>query len=827
MDERTTLFAEVLLPIATPMAFTYRVPFALNDEVEVGKRVVVQFGKSKILSGLIVGISEKPPEVEDVKYIMDILDQNPVVNATQLKFWNWIAEYYMCYVGEVMQAALPSAMKLTSESKIILSPEYVIDSQALNDYEYLIVEALQMHPKLTISEVSKIIGYKKVMPLVKTMIDKNIILMEEELDAKYKAKYERYMRLSQAYRDEAMVHELMDNLTKRAFKQLELLLSFFALGGDADNDLPVKDVLKKADANATVLKSMAEKGIFDVYERRVSRLKNFKSCTDVDSIDLSEAQQKALDDIESGFESKRPVLLHGVTSSGKTEIYIKLIKKALDEGKQVLYLLPEIALTSQIINRLRKYFGDSVGVYHSRYGTNERVEVWEQVNNFAITHTSSHRVIVGSRSSLFLPYSDLGLVIVDEEHDASFKQVDPAPRYNARDAAVVLAHLHNAKMLMGSATPSYESYHNALSGRYALAEITERYGGVEMPEIILSDMRVERKRKTVREDFGSTLVDAMHQTIEEGNQVILFQNRRGFALRLECDQCHHIPQCVNCDVSLIYHKSQNVLRCHYCGYTTTLPTECPNCHSTNIRMHGYGTEKIEEEIKTIAPEARTLRLDLDTTRTRNDYQNILESFQNKESNVLVGTQMVTKGLDFNSVKLVGILNADAMLSYPDFRAHERSFQLMSQVSGRAGRRGGQGKVVIQTYEPYHIVFQDVLQNNYRALYDRQMPLRQQFKYPPFYRIILIRLKHTDQAKLNEAADTLASELRGIFGSNLLGPEFPVVTRVRNQFIKQMMIKFKRENNSREIKRLINDKINGFKVNYDFKSVVIQIDVDPI
>ena len=827
MEERITLFVEVLLPIATPMAFTYRVPFALNDEVEVGKRVVVQFGKSKILSGLIVGIGEKPPEVEEVKYIMDILDQNPVVNATQLKFWNWIAEYYMCCTGEVMQAALPSAMKLTSESRIMLSPEYVIDSQALNDYEYLIVEALQLHPKLTISEVSRIIGYKKVMPLVKTMIDKNIILMEEELDAKYKAKYERYMRLSQAYRDETMVHELMDNLTKRAFKQLELLLSFLALGGDADNDLPAKDVLKKADANATVLKSMVEKGIFDVYERRVSRLKNFKSCTDVDSIDLSEAQQKALDDIEAGFESKRPVLLHGVTSSGKTEIYIKLIKKALDEGKQVLYLLPEIALTSQIINRLRKYFGDSVGIYHSRYGTNERVEVWEQVNNFAITHTSSHRVIVGSRSSLFLPYSDLGLVIVDEEHDASFKQVDPAPRYNARDAAVVLAHLHNAKILLGSATPSYESYHNALSGRYALAEITERYGGVEMPEIILSDMRVERKRKTIREDFGSTLVDAMHQTIEEGNQVILFQNRRGFALRLECDQCHYIPQCINCDVSLIYHKSQNVLRCHYCGYTTSLPTECPNCHSASIRMHGYGTEKIEEEIKTVVPEASTLRLDLDTTRTRNDYQSILESFQNKESNVLVGTQMVTKGLDFNSVKLVGILNADAMLSYPDFRAHERSFQLMSQVSGRAGRRGGQGKVIIQTYEPYHTVLQDVLQNNYRALYDRQMPLRQQFKYPPFYRIILIRLKHTDLAKLNQAADALASELRGIFGSNLLGPEFPVVTRVRNQFIKQMMIKFKRENNSREIKRLISDKINGFKANYDFKSVVIQVDVDPI
>lgn len=827
MEERVTLFAEVLLPIAVPMVFTYRVPYVLNEDVKIGKRVVVQFGKSKIMSGLITGLSETPPKVDDIKYIMDVLDANPVVNDTQLKFWKWISEYYMCCLGEVMQAALPSAMKLTSESKISLSPEYELDSKALNDYEYLVVEALQIQPRLAISEVSKIIGYKKVMPLVKTMIDKNIIVMEEELDPKYKAKYERFVRLSQTYSDEIKVHELMDALTKRAFKQLEILLAYFALGGDTENDLMLKVVLKKANANSTVMKAMVEKGIFDVYERRVSRLKNFQSCSDADEIELSEAQRKALDDIESGFESQRPVLLHGVTSSGKTEIYIKLIRKALDEGKQVLYLLPEIALTAQIINRLRKFFGDSVGVYHSRYGTNERVEVWEQVNNFAINHTESHRVIVGSRSSLFLPYSNLGLIIVDEEHDASFKQVDPAPRYNARDAAVVLAHLHGAKVLLGSATPSYESYHNAQAGRYAFAEITERYGGVEMPEIILSDMRVERKRRTVREDFGGTLVEAMHQTLDDGNQAILFQNRRGFALRLECDKCHYVPQCVNCDVSLIYHKSQNVLRCHYCGYTTSLPTECPNCHSSSIRMYGFGTEKIEEEIKTLVPEARVARLDLDTTRTKNDYQNILESFQNKETNVLVGTQMVTKGLDFNSVKLVGVLNADAMLSYPDFRAHERSFQLMSQVSGRAGRRGGQGKVVIQTYEPTHSVLQDVLRNDYKALYDRQMEFRRQFKYPPFYRIILIRLKHVDLTKLNQAADALASELRSVFGQNLLGPEFPVVTRVRNQYIKQMLIKFKREYNSREVKRVINAKIDDYRANYDFKSVVIQIDVDPL
>ena len=825
-EERITLFADVLLPIPVPGAFTYRVPYALNDVIRVGQRVAVQFGKTKILSGLVIAISEKVPEVE-VKFLMDILDEQPIVNDLQLRFWNWIKTYYMCHLGEVMQSSLPSALKLSSESMVALSPDYVLDSMALNDFEYLVVEALQIQPKIAISDVSKIIGFKKVMPLIKTMMEKGILVMEEELNEKYKAKYERFVRLTGEYRDEAKLQVLMDALTKRAYKQLEVLLAYFTLGGDCDNELKATDLLKKADASSAILKSMAEKGIFEVYERQVSRLKSFKAQVSVDTIQLTEAQQKAYDEIHQGFEEKKPVLLHGVTSSGKTEIYIKLIQEAVDQGKQVLYLLPEIALTAQIINRLKQYFGDKLGVYHSRYGTNERVEVWQQVLDFAQTKAPQRQIIIGSRSSILLPYSDIGLIIVDEEHDSSFKQVDPAPRYNARDAAIVLASMHHANVLLGSATPSYESYFNALQDRYRLVEITQRFGGVEMPEIILSDMRVERKRKTVQADFGSCLMDNIRQTLEEKNQSILFQNRRGFSLRIECEDCHYVPQCINCDVSLIYHKQQNVLRCHYCGYTASVPTECPNCHSANIKMHGFGTEKIEEDLQLILPEAKVARLDLDTTRSKNDYQSILEAFQDKETDILVGTQMVTKGLDFDSVKVVGILNADNMLSYPDFRAHERSFQLMSQVAGRAGRKGKQGKVVIQTYEPSHPVLQDVLRNDFKGLYAKQMVNRRQFGYPPYYRIVLIRLKHKEFTKLNPAAAELASMLRPIFKQDLLGPEYPVVSRVKNLYIKQMMVKFKREHNAQQVKDLIAQQIHLFQQIPDYKSVIIQVDVDPI
>ena len=830
-EERTTLFAEILLPLPIAGSYTYRVPFELNHKARIGQRAVVQFGKTKILSGLIMSLTTNIPDYNNVKYLIDILDDDPVVNDSQLKLWNWISSYYLCYLGEVMQAALPSALKLSSESKISLAEDFVLDSIALNDSEYLIVEALQIQPQLTITEVSKIIGYKKVMPLIKTMIDKKIIVMQEELQQKYKAKYERFVRLSNEYREEEKMRELMDNLSKRAYKQLELLMAFLVLGGSADNDVLASELLRKADASSAILLALIEKGVFETYQKRISRLKEYKALTDVGSIVLTDKQQQAFDEIQKGFEADKPVLLHGVTASGKTEIYIKLIQEAIDEGRQVLYLLPEIALTEQIINRLKKYFGDRVGVYHSRYDNNERVEIWQQVINFRASASQSlsnskYQIIIGSRSAVFLPFNDLGLIIVDEEHDSSFKQIDPAPRYSARDLAVVMSKMFNARLILGSATPSFESYFNARQNKYHLVTITERYGGVEMPDIIIDDLRVETRRKTMQANFGKILVDAMNKTLEEKNQVILFQNRRGFSLRIECGHCNYIPQCINCDVSLTYHKNQNILKCHYCGYTASVPTECPSCRSTDLKMHGFGTERIEDDLKVVFPQAQSSRLDLDTTRTKNSYQHILEQFQNKETDILVGTQMVTKGLDFDSVKVVGILNADNMLTFPDFRAYERSFQLMEQVSGRAGRKGDKGKVIIQTYQPQHPVILNVMSHNYVKFYEEQMPIRRQFNYPPYSRLIMLRLKDLDSLKLNKAADMLAKILRQVFKENFLGPEYPVVSRVKNLYIKQMIIKINKDLNSTKVKDFVKNTIEEFKRNNEFKSVKIQVDVDP-
>ena len=825
LEERVTLFAEILLPLPIPGSFTYRVPYDLNMKVKVGQRAVVQFGKSKIMSGLIISLSNNVPDANNIKYLLNILDDDPVVNENQLKLWNWITSYYLCYLGDVMQVALPSALKLSSESKISLVEDFDFNGSNLSDNEFLIVEALQIQPQLTITEVSKIIGYKKVMPLVKTMIEKKIIVMYEELQQKYKAKYERYVRLSNTYREEEKMHELMDNLTKRAYKQLELLMAFIVLGGSSDNDILASDLLKKADATSSILSTLVEKGVFETYQKRVSRLKSYKALTDVASIVLTEKQQEAFDNIHKGFAEDKPVLLHGVTASGKTEIYIKLIQEAIDEGKQVLYLLPEIALTEQIINRLKKYFGDRVGVYHSRYDDNERVEIWQQVINFR-RQQSKYQIIIGSRSAVFLPFTDLGLVIVDEEHDPSFKQMDPAPRYLARDLAVIMSKMFQTRLLLGSATPSFESYYNAKHNKYHLVSIAERYGGVEMPEIIVDDLRIETRRKTMQANFGSKLVDAINKTLEDKNQVILFQNRRGFSLRVECNHCNYIPQCINCDVSLTYHKNQNILKCHYCGYTTNVPTECPSCRSTDLKMYGFGTERIEDDLKVVFPEAQSSRLDLDTTRTKNSYQYILEQFHNKETNILVGTQMVTKGLDFDSVKVVGILNADNMLTFPDFRAYERSFQLMEQVSGRAGRKGEKGKVIIQTYQPQHPVILNVISHDYVRFYEEQMPIRRQFNYPPYSRLILIRLKDVNSVKLNKAADALAKMFRPVFKENLLGPEYPIVSRVKNQYIKQMMIKINKDFNSNKVKDFIRDTVENFKHETEFKSVKIQIDVDP-
>ncbi len=828
--DRTTLFADVLLPLPVPGLFTYRIPFELNASVGKWKRVVVQFGKKKIYTALVVNIHENVPKGYQVKYILSIIDEEPVMNEIQYRFWRWMADYYMSEPGEVMNVAIPSAFKLASESLIVLNPDFNVDYNLLTEKEYLVAEALDIHKKLTLTEIENIVEQKKVIPLVKTLIEKGMVLMEEELKERYVPRKETYIKLSGSYRNEQKLKELFDQLEKRAFKQLEVLIAFIDLSGygqqSREVEVKLTDLNKKIKNPASAIRSLVNKNVFEQYIKTTSRLEEFAAFAVPGDIVLNEFQKEALAEIRTGFNENHTVLFHGVTSSGKTEIYIKLINEALEQGKQVLYLLPEIALTTQIINRLRKYFGDRVGVYHSKYNENERVEIWNSVLNYP-DKKSKFEVILGPRSALFLPYSNLGLVIVDEEHDYSYKQFDPAPRYNARDAAVYLASLHHANVLLGSATPSIESYFNTKTGKYKLVELSKRFGDIQMPEILVADIKKESQQKTMKSHFSSFLLEHIDEALKNHEQAILFQNRRGFSLRLECDTCGWMPECKNCDVTLIYHKQNNQLRCHYCGYSRRVPERCDSCGSTHLRMKGFGTEKVEDELAILYPDIRIQRMDLDSTRSKHAYQNIINDFEERRIDILVGTQMVTKGLDFDNVRVVGILNADNMISYPDFRSYERSYQLMSQVSGRAGRKNKRGKVIIQAYNPYHSVIRDVIGHNYLSMYQSQLLERRNFKYPPFYRLINLSLKHKDARVLNEAARELAGMLRDKLQNRILGPEYPLISRIKNLYIKNILIKLEKDENLNAHKKEILATIDLFRGEPKFKSVRVVIDVDPV
>ncbi len=827
MAERITYFVEVLLPLPVSSTFTYRLPYELNDVVKVGMRVIVPFGKMKLLSGLVLSITTTVPSY-NVKYVVDVPDDKPIVNNFQMDLWRWISDYYICHLGEVMQAALPSVLKLSSETILTLHDDFVPDVDALSDAEYLITEALMTRKTITLNDVTKILGYKKVMPVINSMIEKHLIVMEEEMNPKFKERVENFVRLSDAYNNDAAMQTLMDNLSKRAYKQLELLLAFFTLRGSVDTEVRVTDLLKKSGVAQSVLKTMTDKGVFVSMKKKVSRLKDTPASCSVSSISLTSVQQKALDEIHAGFDDGKTVLLHGVTSSGKTEMYIKLMDDCLKQGRQVLYLLPEIALTEHIINRLKKYFGDKVGVYHSRYNDNERAEIWNQVLGFEENHDSKYQIVLGSRSAVFLPFSNIGLIIVDEEHDASFKQTDPSPRYSARDLAIMMSRYHKSHVLLGSATPSFESYYNAVTDKYRLVSLLQRYGGMEMPEIVVDDMREEKRRKTLRANFGSRLIDAIRDTVANDNQVILFRNRRGFSPRIECSVCGHVPQCLNCDVSLTYHKQQNVMRCHYCGYVVNVPSVCPSCKSTNLVMKGSGTERVEDDLLSVLPDIPVARLDLDTTRTKNGARDIFEKFRDNSTKVLIGTQMVAKGLDFDNVKLIGVVDADSALSYPDFRAFERAFQLMEQVCGRAGRKGDKGKMIIQTYQPSHPVILDLMNHDFRAFFDKQMPIRRQFNYPPFSRLVMLKMKHHKIDVLKDASAIVAERLRHIPSCELIGPEYPVIPRVKNMYIKQMLLKIGRNANLSQVKEQIRKEVIGIAENPSgkFKSVDVTDDVDP-
>ncbi|HOY32495.1 MAG TPA: primosomal protein N' [Bacteroidales bacterium] len=828
--ERITLFADVILPLPLPGFFTYRVPYELNNAIKQGVRVVVQFGKKKIYTALVYRIHENVPLDYQAKYILSVLDDFPVVNALQYSFWDWISKYYMCRPGEVMNTALPSSLKLESESCVALNPAFDKNFGELNEKEYLIAEALEIRQKLTLTEISNIIEQQKIIPLLKNMMEKNIILLEEELHEKFKPRTEVCVKLCDKYHDDIQLHKAFDELNRKAYKQLEVLMAFIQLTRDADHPAPHISrtlLLEKSKAATSQIHALIKKGIFETYTINQTRLKDFE-CTDpVDSIILTDEQERAMDEIKTHFSNKDVVLLHGITSSGKTEIYIKLISETLAQGRQTLFLLPEIALTTQIINRLRKYFGKEVCVYHSKYSNEERVEIWNRVlgdNNENGLNSKQYKVILGARSALFLPFSNLGLVIVDEEHDTSYKQADPPPRYNARDAAIVLARMHQAKTLLGSATPAVETYYNALSGKYGIAELNKRYGDMLLPEIIIANIKEQTRQKKMKSHFSETLFNLVNEALINKEQVILFQNRRGYSTRIECSDCNWVPGCKNCDVTLIYHKHINLLKCHYCGYTLAIPETCPACNSRNLHTKGMGTERIEEETELVFSGARIARMDLDSTRTKNAYLQILNDFEDRKTDILIGTQMITKGLDFDNVNIVGILNADNMLNFPDFRAHERSFQLMAQVSGRAGRRNKRGKVVIQTYNPEHPIIKLVLDHNYLEMCTQQLRQRQQFHYPPYSRLIQITLRHQDSNKLNEAASYLAQNLRRTFGKKVFGPEYPMVSRIRTYYLKNILIKLDRDNAIPAHKETILRLVDEF--NKKFSSVKAAIDVDP-
>lgn len=757
-------FADILLPLAVKDAFTWKIPPQFSDKVKPGIRVLVQLGSKKLYSGIVKHVHNEPKNIENIREIIKVLDDEPVVSELQLRFWHWMAEYYMCSEGEVVKAALPSA--LTLEGTLSLPVE-----------------------------------------------------------EKYRPKEETFIRLTRQFSDQEL-NEILDKLN-RAPKQAEILLDWLRLAGyTPGNEIRNirKNILVRETGSAPqALNALIKKGVLTSFRAEVPRITE-NVAEPVQPSELTAVQQIALDAIRKQHAEKDVVLLHGVTSSGKTELYIHLIKEYINQGKQVLYLLPEIGLTTRIIARIRGYFGNLTGVYHSRINDSEKAEIWKRV--MSNSPDDGFRLIVGARSAVFLPFNNLGLVIVDEEHDGSYKQQDPAPRYHARDSAIVLAGFHGAKVLLGSASPSVESYNNTVNGKYGLAELTERYGRIKLPQIILANTREAYKRKLMVSHFTPQLLEAVDEALSKNEQIVLFQNRRGFSPYIECSDCGWVPVCANCAVNLTYHKTVNKLVCHYCGFSSPVPSQCASCGSTGIVTRGFGTEKIEDEIKIVFPSAKVARLDLDTTRSRNSFDRILDAFEQKKTDILIGTQMISKGLDFENLTVVGILNADNMLNFPDFRAHERSFQLMEQVSGRAGRRQKQGKVIIQTSDPSNRIIKLLLRHDYKTMFRLQMDERKAFNYPPFSRIIKIILKHKDRSQLNYFAEILASDLKKQFGKRVLGPEFPVISRIQQWYLKTIILKLERERPLAPAKQIILEAISGIERLEKASSLKISVDVDP-
>ncbi|MBD2714806.1 primosomal protein N' [Microvirga sp. STR05] len=833
--DRVTLFADVILPLPLPKLYTYRVPFELNDQVVIGGRVIVQFGAKRTLSCIVAAVHETPPKDYQAKYILEFIDETPVVTQPQLKLFRWMADYYLCTLGEVINAALPAALKLNSESRIQLHPVWLNTDEAdrypLSEQEQKVVATLldgEEGKSMTFTEVGDVLGIASFHKVIKSLMHKEAIFLFEHLADKYAPKVVKKVRLAHHFVAEAALEGLFAQLASKA-KQLDVLMRYLQKVPVYQNEHANHTGIEKAyltsapHLSPSAVNTLIKNGVLEQFDQIVSRFPLDDATEANMHFQLSEAQQTAHDDILDQFQTKDIVLLHGVTGAGKTEIYIELIRQALDGGGQVLYLLPEIALTAQIVTRLMRVFGSRLGVYHSKFSDNERVEVWNGVLS------GRFQVVVGVRSSVFLPFDNLALTIVDEEHESSYKQYDPAPRYNAREVALMMANFQGSKTLLGSATPAVETYYQTRAGRYGLVTLTKRYGEAGLPEIELVDTRKARESKTLLNHFTPELMAEMESKLAQKEQVILFQNRRGYAPFINCLDCGWIPKCTNCAVSLSYHKQAHELRCHYCGHHDRMPVQCPACGSRNVKTVGFGTEKIEDDLKVMLPQANVQRMDLDTTRAKNAYQQIISDFEQQNTNVLVGTQMVTKGLDFANVSLVGIINADSIIHYPDFRAHERAFQMFVQVSGRAGRKGKKGKVIIQTADPQQVIFDKVMRNDYLEFYEYEITQRREHGYPPFMRIIRLTVKHMDQVLAERAAMLLTGELVERLGREaVLGPEAPYIFRIRNFYLQEITIKLSREHTVlKAAKADILDAINIIRDQKDYKQARFVTDVDPM
>ena len=826
MPSKARLYAEVILPLPLFGTFTYSIPTTLEGKAAVGHRVIVPFGRKKYYTGIIESITPVAPEGFEVKDISSVLDPWPVVKHPQLKLWEWIAEYYLCTAGDVYKAAVPAGLKVESETFIELNPDYEeMPDARMTDREAITMQSLYHNGKMTPAEISKKTGLNSIESTISSMVERRMLIIAEKLIERYRPKKETLVRLAVDRNDNEAMHKVFDAVKGAKKQEMMLITLLDNLNKRQQQQLPPEvprqHLLEQSGLSPAILAALASKGIVEIFTREINRF-NYTGTEQGELPKLSAPQSEALDSIHRMFIDKNVTLLHGVTSSGKTEIYIHLIDYILKKGSQALYLVPEIALTTQLTRRLQKVFGKRVIIYHSKFSDNERVDIWKRM-----LHDPSPCVVIGARSSLFLPFSRLGLVIVDEEHESSYKQFDPAPRYNARDCAIVLASMHGAKTLLGSATPAIETYYKALNGRYGLVTLSERYEGVQLPLIEIVDLNDERRRGRISGPMSARLAMMSREAVKGGEQVILFHNRRGFAPVVVCKQCGYVPKCQNCDVSLTYHRKAGEMVCHYCGATYKLPTICPACKEPAIEVYGYGTERIEEIAESSFPGARIMRMDLDTTRNKDSYLNIINDFSLGKADILVGTQMVTKGLDFERVSLVGILNADNLINFPDFRASERAFNMLEQVAGRAGRRNKRGLVIVQTSQPAHPILSYLQAHNYEGFYEHELEERRRYGYPPFTRVINIYLKHRDEDLLIRAAAGYAETLRHLFGNRILGPDEPHIARIQSLYIRKIMLKVEIQASMSKVKAILRSVYEAQMADKSLRSLVVYYDVDPM